>query len=408
MPLLGALVVVLVAAKLGGALFERLRLPAVLGELLGGVVLGNLGLLGVHAADYFRADAGLNHLGQLGALILLFGVGLESKIEAMARVGVSSLGVAVLGVIAPLLLGFGVAAWFFPSESALAHWFVGGILTATSVGITARVLSDLRQTASLEGQIILGAAVIDDVLGLLVLAVIAGIIRASNSGTAFSAISVGLIVGKCVAFWGAAIFAGRWASRLVFRWAARLPGEGTLLSSALVLCFALAWVAAKAGLAPIVGAFAAGLIVEEVHYTELREREPRDRSVEDLVRPLLTFLAPLFFVLMGMRVDLTVFGHWDILAFGAVLTVAALAGKQLCALGVLRSGADPWAVGLGMMPRGEVGLIFAGLGATLVLEGRPVVSPAIFSAVVIVVTVTTLVTPPALVARFRRLPARHS
>jgi Kef-type K+ transport system membrane component KefB len=251
-----------------------------------------------------------------------------------------------------------------------------------------------------EGRIILGAAVIDDVMGLVVLAVVAGIITAVDRGGAFRPLDAVLISAKALGFLAVALVAGRAVSRIVFRFGGRLRGEGVLLSFALAFCFAFAWLAAWVGLAPIVGAFSAGLILEDAHYAELRARE--QRSVHDLMKPLATFLVPVFFVLMGMRVDLSVFGHTGVLGFAAVLTLAAVVGKQACAFGVLENGADRLAVGLGMIPRGEVGLIFASIGATLHLGGERVVDDAVYSAVVIMVALTTLLTPPLLVARLRR------
>jgi Kef-type K+ transport system membrane component KefB len=401
LPILAGLVLMLLGARLGGALFLRFGQSAVLGELLVGVVLGNLGLTGVHGLDALRALPGLDMLAQIGVLFLLFDVGLESNLRDMARVGASAMLVAVLGVIAPMVLGFGVSSWFFPAHDALTHWFVGATLCATSVGITARVLADLGRTASAEGRIILGAAVIDDVLGLIVLAVVSGIIAAANAGGTFAVSSVLVIVGKSLAFLVGAVVIGSWLAPRMFGLATRLRGEGWLLTLALAFCFGASYLAGVAGLAPIVGAFAAGLVLDEVHYRELKAKDPRHRGIHELLTPIATFLVPVFFVLMGMRVDLSVFTHTEVLGFAAVLTLAAIVGKQACSLGVLEQGADRFAVGLGMIPRGEVGLIFASIGATQVLHGERVVNDAVYSAVVVMVALTTLLTPPLLVWRFR-------
>jgi len=401
LPVLEGLVLIVVGARLGGAAFEAMGQPAVLGELVAGLVLGNLGLLGFHHFDSLRSLASLDLLAQIGVLFLLFRVGVETEVGKMMAVGPSALLVAVLGVIAPMVLGFFVSQTFFPAHHSLTHWFVGATLCATSVGITARVLEDLGRTHSVEGRIIVGAAVIDDVLGLVVLAVVAGIIEAANRGVGFQFSTVALIVAKAFGFLIVALFAGRWLSRRVFEFAGRLPGPGLLLSGALALCFLFAWLAGKAGLAPIVGAFAAGLVIDEAHYRDLRARDHKSRSMSDLLEPLAVFLVPVFFVLMGMRVDLSVFAHTEVLGFAAVLTLAAIAGKQACALGVLEKGADRLAIGLGMIPRGEVGLIFAGIGATLMIGGERVIDDRVFSAVVVMVAITTLITPPLLVARMR-------
>ena len=404
-PLLLALVLVILGARLGGALAEKSGQPPVLGELLAGVIIGNLGLLGWHGLDGLRELAGLDLLAQIGVLFLLFEVGLGSEVGQMLAVGGSALLVATLGVIAPIGLGFLVSRGFFPGHHPLTHWFVGATLCATSVGITARVLADLGRTRSREGRIILGAAVIDDVQGLLVLAVIKGIIDAVDRGQAFDTGSALLIVAKAVAFLAVAVVLGRSISGRVFRLGARLRGEGVLLSLALAFCFASAWLAGLLGLAPIVGAFVAGLVLEEAHYRDLRARDRSRHDLQTLLKPISGFLVPVFFVLMGMRVDLSVFGQAGVVGFTAALIVTALVSKQACSLGVLGKGTDRLAVGLGMIPRGEVGLIFAGIGSGLMIGGERVVDPTVFSAVVATVAATTLLTPPLLAWRLRRLPA---
>jgi Kef-type K+ transport system membrane component KefB len=402
LPLLAALALVIVVGRLGGALFERLGQPAVLGELLAGVLVGNLGLIGIHALDALRSETGLAILAQIGVLLLLFEVGLETDVARMLAVGASSLAVATLGVVTPMALGYLVSSYFFPSHPALAHVFIGATLTATSVGITARVLSELRRSDSAEGRIILGAAVIDDVLGLLVLAAVSGVIEAANAGRSFDATSVAWIAGKAVIFLVAAIVLGRWLSRGAFMVAARIGGRRVLLSVALAFCFGLAWLAGVMGLAPIVGAFAAGLVLEESHYRALRDRDSHIPTLQGLLDPLSVFLVPVFFVLMGLRVDLASFTQPGVAVFAIVLTLAAALGKQACALGVLVKGCDRVAVGLGMIPRGEVGLIFAGIGASLRLGGEPVIDPAAYAAVVVMVALTTLVTPALLARRLRQ------
>jgi Kef-type K+ transport system membrane component KefB len=401
-PLLGALAVVLIGALLGGALVERFGQAAVLGELAVGMVLGNLGLVGIHALDGLRGDPALDVLAQLGVLVLLFGVGLQSDVGAMRRVGASSALVAILGVVAPMALGWWAARLVFPAQHPLVHVFVGAAACATSVGITARVLADLGRAASVEGRIILGAAVIDDVLGLVVLAVVVGLLQAADGGAPFTALTALGIVARAFVFLAAALALGRGLSRVVFRLGGRLRGEGVLLTLALGFCFAFSWLASRVGLAPIVGAFSAGLVLEDAHYTELRERDTSRRDVRELLQPLAGFLVPVFFVLMGLKVDLRVFADPTVLGFAALLTVAAIVGKQVCALGVLERGVDRITVGLGMIPRGEVGLIVAGIGSTLHLGGQRVVDDAVYSAVVIMVMVTTLIAPPLMVLRLRR------
>jgi Kef-type K+ transport system membrane component KefB len=402
-----SMVVILISAKVGGALMERIRQPAVLGELIFGVLLGNLSLLGLDHFDYLKTNEGVGILAELGVIFLLFEVGLESNIKQMMEVGLSSFLVAIVGVLVPMLLGWGVGAWFLPESSTLVHVFIGATLCATSVGITARVLRDLGKTTAKEARIILGAAVIDDVIGLVILAAVSGIIKAADRGGAdISMIEVSLIVLKAVAFLVSALWIGSRLSPRMFALAARLNVSGTLLAVSICFCFLLSYLANRIELAPIVGAFAAGLILDPVHYQDFRHRG--EHSIDELLRPISSFLVPVFFVLMGVRVDLKTFADSSILGFALALAFVAILGKQACALAVLERGLDRISVGIGMIPRGEVGLIFASIGAALMLSGRPVVSSSTYSAVVIMVILTTLVTPPLLKASLARGDRRHA
>ena len=391
--------VMLVAAKLAGEVFERVRQPAVLGELLAGVLLGNLVIFGFTRIEPLKTSETIAALAELGVIILLFEVGLESDLRQMMEVGWSSLLVAFLGVVAPFLLGWMVSAYFLPDAATLTHIFIGATLCATSVGITARVFRDLGKLATREARIILGAAVIDDVFGLLILAVVSGAIQAAAVGGTLSAFDVGWIAAKSIAFLIASIAIGHSLIPRLLRGAGRLETRGVLLTLAISFCLFLAWAAAEVGLAPIVGAFAAGLILDEVHFKPTGGRVERD--LHDLLQPVSTVLVPIFFVLMGLKVDLRLFARVDILGFAAALTVAAIVGKQICALGVVERDVNRLAIGLGMIPRGEVGLIFAGIGASLMLPltngvREPVVNAATFGAIVIMVIITTLITPLAL------------
>jgi Na+:H+ antiporter len=391
--------IMLVVAKLGGEFFERLGQPAVLGELFGGIFLGNLVIFGFAGAESLKSSETIAALAELGVIILLFEVGLESDLKEMMEVGWSSLLVAVLGVVAPFFLGWGVSAYFLPNEARLGHIFIGATLCATSVGITARVFKDLGRLTTREARIILGAAVIDDVLGLLILAVVAGAIKAGSSGVALSLSDVGIIGLKAFVFLIGAIAIGHFLMPRMLRGAGRFESRGVLLTLAISFCLVLSWAASMVDLAPIVGAFAAGLILDEVHYQPSGDRTERD--LHELLQPVSTFLVPIFFVLMGLKVDLRLFTRVDILGFALVLTLVAILGKQVCSLGVVERGINRLAIGLGMIPRGEVGLIFAGIGASLMLpttDGttEPVINSATFGAVVIMVIITTLVTPFAL------------
>ena len=396
--LLIALIALLGAAKLGGAAAERIGQPAVLGELLAGIALGALPLLGLDVFAFIGHDQVVDALADLGVILLLFEVGLSTRLADLMKVGLSAFLVAAIGVIVPMALGYLVGVWLLPGSHPYVPLFLGATLSATSVGITARVLQDMGRVQTVEGQIILGAAVIDDVMGLLVLAVMVGLLGGSKVGTAATA---AIVTAKAVAFIGGALLLGRWLAPRLFRVTARLRGRGVVFTAALVTAFVLALVADAAGLAPIVGAFAAGLVLEGVPFDEIL---PQGESLEKLLLPLSSVLVPIFFVRMGLRVNLPeLAGSSIVLALG--LTVAAVVGKQACALAVVNRGADRLTVGLGMIPRGEVGLIFAGMGLQTKFGGSPVLSSGAFAAVVAMVMATTILTPPLLRWRLGHAPA---
>jgi len=395
-----AIASILVAAKLGGDAAERLKQPAVLGELLFGVALGNLELVGFGWFREVASDVTIQGLASLGAILLLFEVGLESTVDDMRRVGGRATLVATLGVIAPWILGVGVARLMLPDRGFEVGMFLGAALTATSVGITARVLRDLGRSQTREARIILGAAVIDDVMGLVILAAVTSMVRAADAGGSLSMGSLGFILLKAVGFLAAALWLGQALAPRLFHGASRLRGQGVLLATALAFCFGLAWTASSLGLAGIVGAYAAGLVLDRVHYQDFTNRG--ERHVEDLIKPLTQVLVPVFFVVMGMQVELRALAQPGIPALAALLIVAAVLGKQACSLGALRGRLDALSIGIGMIPRGEVGLIFASLGLTLTIGGRPVVDPSLYAALVAMVLVTTLLTPPLLAWSMRR------
>ncbi|HEX8181452.1 MAG TPA: cation:proton antiporter [Pyrinomonadaceae bacterium] len=389
----------LVVAKLGGELCERLRQPAVLGELVGGILLGNLALIGFGAIEPLKQNAIIAALAELGVIVLLFEVGLESSMGELLAVGRSALLVAAAGTCASFALGWGAAVYFLPAAPPLAHVFIGASLCATSIGITARVLRDLGRLQTREARIILGAAVVDDVLGLVILAVMAGLVAAAATGATLSKLAVLVIALKAAVFLVGAGVLGRYVVPQLFRGVGRFAVRGVLLAFAIAFCLLLAWTAARLGLAPIIGAFAAGLILDEVHFERLPQHEKRD--LEELLAPVSALLVPLFFVLTGMRVDLRVLAGPRLLGFALALTLAALVGKQVCGLVVTERKINRLAIGIGMLPRGEVELIFAGVGATLMLptaDGTlaPVVDAATYGAIVVVVLITTLVAPPLL------------
>lgn len=424
-PLLLALALILVAAKLGGAIMVKLKQPAVLGELVVGVLMGNamlfnpawtyfefMRLPAVESSDHATAAltaigptpvaTTLDMLARIGVILLLFEVGLESNLGDMRRVGASAFLVATLGIIAPMGLGWFVGKWFLPNELWHVHLFLGATLCATSVGITARVLKDLGKADLKESQIVLGAAVIDDVMGLVVLAIVQAIIVKGSA----SLEEVAVITGKAVGFLAGAVILGEYLFPHLYKLMAKLKVHGMMTVTGLLVCFLLAWIAALVGLAPIVGAFAAGLILDERHYAALKSND--HDSMEDMVMPINTLLVPIFFVMMGFTVDLRSFADTSVLGLAAAITIAAIIGKQVCAFGPLERGLDRLSIGIGMIPRGEVGLIFAAIGRELKINGHPVISPSINTAIVVMVMVTTLITPPLLgwsMSRKRNLAA---
>jgi Kef-type K+ transport system membrane component KefB len=393
------LAAVLIFAKLGGELFERFGQPAVLGELVAGIVLGNFVLFGFNGAEFLKNNEIIGALAEIGVIILLFEVGLESNVKDMLKVGWSSLLVAVAGVIAPFFLGWLAAAYFLPDSSRLTHIFIGATLCATSVGITARVLKDLGQLSTKESRIILGAAVIDDVLGLIVLAILAGAVRSTQAGLTLGLVEIVLIAVKSGIFLVGAIAVGHFVVPYLFRHAGNLERRGVLLALSLAFCFVMAWIASLVGLAPIVGAFAAGLVLDEVHFETFRTHE--EFNLEQLIMPVSSLLVPIFFVVMGLKVDLSFVTKPEIILFAAALTLAAIIGKQVCSFAAIEKGVNRLSLGLGMIPRGEVGLIMAGIGMKLVIPNangsiEPVVSSSTFGAIVLMVLTTTIVTPTLL------------
>ena len=394
LPLLFYLVFILLAAKVMGHLGVLLGQPAVLGELCAGILLGNLGFLGFEVYEGIATNPYVDILARIGVIVLLFQVGLESTIRDILKVGLPSFLVAVLGVAAPFGLGWLVGIWLMPDSSPYTHAFLGASLCATSVGITARVLQDIGKSRAREARIILGAAVIDDVLGLVILASVSGVILAAEEGVAPGFGPQAAIALKAGGFLIGSLLLGALLTPKIFDTAAKLRGPGVLVGVSLAFCFLLSYLAGLSGLAPIVGAFAAGLILEPLHFRSFGERNIR--YLEEGLKPLSEFLAPVFFVQMGAKVDLRVFASVETLWLALALTAVAIVGKQACSLGVWGRGINRWAVGFGMIPRGEVGLIFASIGATLVLGGERIVDPTTYSAVVIMVLLTTVVTPPLL------------
>jgi Kef-type K+ transport system membrane component KefB len=385
-----SIALVLAAAKLGGEIAVRMKQQAVLGEMLAGALLGSIRLPFVEG---LKTDPGLEMLAHLGVLILLFEVGLESTVRDVLRVGFASARVALLGTIGTLVCGWAAAAVAMPQSSTLVHLFVAAAITATSIGISARVLKDAGAARSQEGHTILSAAVIDDVLGLVALAIVTGMVTRSAEGAAITPWAVIWLVVKTFGFLALAVLAGAKLSPALFRLTARLRTSGALLATGLSLCFVLAWASSAIGLAPIVGAFTAGLILEESHSAHFVQRGEAPLTIR--VEPISSWLVPTFFVLMGMHSDFSALAHPRTLLLVLLLAVAAVVGKLACALGAPR-GSNRLAIALGMIPRGEVSLVFANLGQSIGL-----LDAGQYSALVTVVIVTTLVTPAALRGQLR-------
>jgi Kef-type K+ transport system membrane component KefB len=383
------LVVMLAAAKLLAELGERASQPAVLGELLAGLILGDSLLRLVNPKDEI-----LHILAELGAVLLLFEIGLESDITELFRVGWRSLWVAVIGVVTPAVLGFGVSVLL--GQPTMTAAFIGATLTATSVGITARVMKDLNILRWGESQIVLGAAVADDVIGLLILAVFSGLVQ----GETLSVWQIGKVLVLALVFLAGALTVGLKASHVLLKVAEQMRARAALVTAALVFCFLLAALAQLVGLAPIVGAFSAGLVLARTeHRIRITERAG---AIADM-------LVPIFFVMMGAQmnlraIDVTTPAGLSIVGLAALLIVVAILGKLASGLAVWRTRMRPWLVGVGMVPRGEVGLIFATIGLQ-----QKVFDITVYTAVLILVMVTTLVTPPWLRALARRYGAhkRH-
>ena len=375
--LLMGLVLVWLAAKVAGEGMERIGQTAVLGELLAGVLIGP-GVLGL-----VRESEVLHALAELGVLILLFEVGLESNLDDLLRAGLQATLVALIGVAVPFAVGYGVMSWL--GSPALLAVFVGATFTATSVGITARVLGDLGRLQDAAAKVVLGAAVVDDILGLIILAVVTGVAQTGHVSPA----SVGLLSGKAIIFLAVAILAGVRLAPALMRWVGRMQARGTLIVYSVVFAVALAAVADLFGLATIIGAFAAGLVLATTE---------RRHHIEERIKPVADLLVPVFFVTVGMKVQpamLNPFAENAQFGVAMLLTAVAVVSKLATGLAVYQRGVRRWPVAVGMVPRGEVGLIFAGAGLA-----AGVIAGDLYSALVVVVMLTTFVAPPWLKALY--------
>jgi Kef-type K+ transport system membrane component KefB len=383
--LLISLAIVWLAAKITGEGMVRLGQTAVLGELLAGILIGTGGLGLVHETAILHA------LAELGVILLLFEVGLESDVHDLLRAGIQSTVVALLGVAVPFVAGYAMMHWL--GHATLVAVFVGAALTATSVGITARVLADLGRLQDAAGKIVLGAAIVDDILGLIILAVVGAIARTGEVSLA----QVAWLSAKAVVFLVVAIALGiRFAPAFV-RFAARMKAGGTLIIYGVVFAVVLAAIAERIGLAAIIGSFAAGLILAR---TERREH------VAAQIKPVADLFVPIFFVTIGMKVQpamLNPFSPEGHLWLALLLTAVAVTSKLVTGLGVYQRGVRRWPVAVGMIPRGEVGLIFAGIGLA-----QGLLEPDLYAALVVMVMLTTFAAPPWLKALYGTSAARSS
>jgi Na+:H+ antiporter len=374
-----ALAAILVGARLGGEIASRLGQPPVLGEIVAGL------LLGPHALGWVPDHPILYLLAQIGVVLLLFEIGLEADLGAMLKVGLPAIRVAVVGVVLPFVGGFLFAQALHLRE--LAPIVLGATLTATSVGITARVLADLGKLDTNEARIILGAAVVDDVLGVVILSLVQ---RMADTGRfLLSPVFVSLL--SAFGFLALALLVGRFGARALVRLVDRARTRGALITAAVSLALVLGVLAAGTGSAPLIGALAAGVLLASTH---------RKQEIERDIQPLVDFFAPIFFVSVGAAVDLRLLSplraeNAPTLVLAVGLIAVALTGKV--AAGLVAGPVNKLVVGVGMIPRGEVGLLFASIG-----RAAGVLDTAMFGAVVAVVLVTTLLAPPLLQWSFAR------
>ncbi len=416
--------VLLLLAQLS-SLVEKIGQPAVLGELVIGVLVGNLTLVGIHVFDPVKTNPIIAFLAELGVIILLFQIGLESNVNAMRKVGARALMVALIGVVVPFVFGtMLIGPMLFPHLSLYAHLFFGATLTATSVGITARVFKDMGTLQMRESQIVLGAAVIDDVIGLIILAVVSAVVMTGEVSLG----SISWIMAKALLFLVGALVLGQLTAPIISRWFAKInTGVGMKFTLAIFFCFTLAYLAQMIGLAPIVGAFAAGLILDEVTFKDYDQdeiitdvkraltnappeyrkkvnqamRQHAEHQLQSLTTPVGYLFVPVFFVYTGMQVDISSLFDPRALMIALVVTLLAIIGKLVS--GLAAGPVNKWIVGWGMVPRGEVGLIFAVVGKQL-----GVVDDQAFSVVVIMIMLTTMLTPLVLTKLLRRQRAQSA
>ncbi|MAG91362.1 hypothetical protein CMO83_01670 [Candidatus Woesearchaeota archaeon] len=364
--------IIIILAKIAGWLFHKFKQSAVLGELLVGLILGPslINLVHPETADIFT------FLAELGVILLLFEVGLESNIYKLLKVGVASTLVATVGMVFPFLLGY--LYYTFLGSSTIIALFIGATLTATSIGITMRIFAEKKKIDSNEGKIILGAAVIDDIIGLIILSVLVGIVEFGK----VSLFNIGKISLFSIIFLAGSIFIGIKFAPFLLKVTKKLNIKRTYAITAIIFAFGLAYIANRIGLATIVGAFAAGLILET--------REDKDH-IREKIKPLADVFVPIFFVHAGMLMDVRTLFDVKIIAPIAILFVIAIIGKIVSGWAAIGVKAKKLVIGLGMMPRGEVGIIFATVGLT-----SGVIDSGLYALLIVVIMLTTFIAPPLL------------
>lgn len=406
-----SLVIIYFTSKLGGEICDRINLPPVLGELVGGVIIGVSALkllvfpeAGFEGSDsviisFLQTTAGLpsesvssvfktqseviSVLSELGVIILLFEIGLESDLKELIKVGPQAAIVAVVGVVTPFALGTVGLVYIFQIP-VIPAVFAGAALTATSIGITAKVLSELGQLGSKEGQIIIGAAVLDDVLGIIVLAVVSSLVKTGE----IQPLNVVYLIVSAATFLIGTIFLGRFLSPVFIALVSKMQTRGQLLLVSLIIAFVLAYIGAAIHLEAILGAFTAGLVLAE---TEKRE------ELEKQIIPIADMFVPIFFVCVGARTDLSVLNpaipsNREGLILSAFLILVAILGKVITGFTIFgQPNLNRLSIGVGMIPRGEVGLVFASVGST-----SGALSDATEAAIIVMVILTTFIAPPLL------------
>jgi Kef-type K+ transport system membrane component KefB len=350
-------------------------------------------LQGPNGTELLHVVDAVDVFSRYGIIFLLFLVGLESSVDEMRRVGADSARVAVAGVLLPFFLGLAAMRVLLPDQPMHSALFIAATLVATSVGITARVLDDLGKSAAQETRVIIGAAVIDDILGLLMLAIVSGIVV--SGGVDFT--HMGLTVLVAVLFLAGAIFFGPYILRFIIGLFRKFDLIEAKMFVSYMFVMTLAWTANLAGLAAIIGAFTAGLILHDAYFIHWGAYKKHAYSIRDLIMPLEVILVPIFFVLMGIQVKLETFLNTESILMAVALLLVAVIGKLACGMAASRK-VNRWTIGIGMMPRGEVGLIFAAIGHSL-----GVIDEMLFSAVVMMVIITTLATPMLLKLSAREL-----